>query len=277
MPVEDDIASHYTSGNLLERIRQGLAAMGCDPDNPGLDDLKPVDEFHIGGVEATRDLLAQIDLSPNARLLDIGSGLGGPARFIASSTGCHVTGIDLTEEFVATARALSALTGLADRTLFVTGSASALPFAAASFDAATLIHVGMNLPDKPTLFAGVARALRPGGTFAVYDVMRTGPGELAYPVPWAETPATDFSAAPEAYRAAAEAAGFTIAAERGRRAFALDFFRARQADFAARGGPPPLGIHVLTGATAADKMRNMITNIEAGAIAPVEMICRLGG
>lgn len=277
MPVEEDVARHYTSGNLLERIRQGLAAMGCDPDNPGLDDLKPVDEFHIGGVEATRDLLAQIGLGPAAALLDIGSGLGGPARFIASSTGCHVTGIDLTEEFVATARALSGLTGLGDRTSFVTGSALDLPFAAASFDAATLIHVGMNLPDKLALFKGVARVLRAGGAFAVYDVMRVGPGDLAYPVPWAETAATDFSVPPEAYRAAAEAAGFTIAAERGRCSFALDFFRARQADVAARGGLPPLGIHLLTGVTGPQKMRNMMNNIEAGMVAPVEMICRLGG
>jgi len=277
MPVEEDVARHYTSGNLLARIRQGLAAMGCDPDNPGLDDLKPVDEFHIGGVQATRDLLEQVDIGPDSALLDIGSGLGGPARFIASSTGCHVTGIDLTEEFVTTATALSAMTGLGDRTTFVTGSALDLPFEAASFDAATLIHVGMNLPDKPTLFAGVARALRPGGTFVVYDVMRTGPGELAYPVPWAETAATDFSAPPEAYRASAEAAGFTIAAERGRRDFALDFFRARKAEAAGQDGPPPLGIHLLTGSTGPQKMRNMMTNIEAGTIAPVEMICRLGG
>ena len=275
--IERDVARHYTTGSLLERIRQGLAAMGCDPDRPGLDDLKPVDEFHIGGVEATRDLLAQISLDAASSLLDIGSGLGGPARFIASTIGCHVTGIDLTEEFVTTARALSEMTGLADRTSFTTGSALDLPFAAASFDAATLIHVGMNLPDKPALFAGVARVLRPGGVFAIYDVMRTGPGDLAYPVPWAETPATDFSVPPEAYRVAAGAAGFTIAAERGRRAFALDFFRARQAEAAGQDAPPPLGIHLLIGATGPEKMRNMMSNIEAGAIAPVEMICRLGG
>ncbi|HUS54380.1 MAG TPA: class I SAM-dependent methyltransferase [Thermohalobaculum sp.] len=276
MPVEEDVARHYTSGNLLERIRQGLATMGRDPDHPSLDDLKPVDEFHIGGVEATGDLLAQIDLGPRSALLDIGSGLGGPARFIASNTGCHVTGIDLTEEFVATAGALSEMTGLAGRTSFIVGSALDLPFAPASFDAATLIHVGMNLPDKPVLFAGVARVLRPGRVFAVYDVMRTGPGELAYPVPWAETAATDFSAPPDAYRVAAAAAGFTIAAERVRRDFALDFFRARAAGAAGQDGPPPLGIHLLTGTTGPEKMRNMITNIEAGVIAPVEMICSLG-
>jgi MPBQ/MSBQ methyltransferase len=277
MPVEDEIARQYTSGNLLERIRQGLAAMGCDPDNPGLDDLKPVDEFHIGGVQATRDLLAQVDIGPDSALLDIGSGLGGPARFIASSTGCHVIGIDLTEEFVTTATALSAMTGLGDRASFITGSALDLPFASASFDVATLIHVGMNLPDKPALFAGVARVLKPGGVFVVYDVMRTGSGDLAYPVPWAETRATDFSAPPADYRAVAVAAGFTAAPERVHRAFALESFAAQRAAMQAMGGPPPLGIHLLTGATGREKIQNMIANIEAGRIAPVEMICRLPG
>ncbi len=275
--IEGDVARHYTTGAITDRILAGLEALGVEIASARPEDLKPVDEFHTGGMEATLALLEQLDITRDTQVLDIGSGLGGPARFIASTIGCHVTGIDLTEEFVTTARALSEMTGLADRTSFTTGSALDLPFAAASFDAATLIHVGMNLPDKPALFAGVARVLRPGGVFAIYDVMRTGPGDLAYPVPWAETAATDFSVPPEAYRVAAGAAGFTIAAERGRRAFALDFFRARQAEAAGQDAPPPLGIHLLIGATGPEKMRNMMSNIEAGAIAPVEMICRLGG
>lgn len=277
MTVESEIARHYTTGSLLERIRKGLVEMGRDPARPSLEDLQPVDEFHIGGVDATRDLLADLGLGPGTSLLDLGSGLGGPARVIASETGAHVTGIDLTQEFVDTAIALSAMTGLDRRTSFVQGSALELPFGAASFDAATLIHVGMNLPDKERLFAGVARVLRPGGVFAVYDVMRTGPGDLAYPVPWAETAATDFSAAPAEYRAAARAAGFAAGAERDCRALALEFFHARQAEAKAHGGPPPLGIHLMTGATAKKKTENMIANVEAGRIAPVRMICRLGG
>jgi len=273
--VEEEVASHYTSDNLLDRIRQGLAAMGIDPEHPGLDDLKPVDEFHIGGTTATRDLMALLDLGAGSRVLDLGCGLGGPARCFASETGCHVTGIDLTREFVDTATALSAMTGFGERTCFVHGSAQELPFAPDSFDAATMIHVGMNLPDKPALFAGVARALRPGGTFAVYDVMRTGPGDLSYPVPWAGSAATDFSTTPEAYRAAAEAAGFTCALDRSRRAFALEFFAAQRAVPETGDGPPPLGIHLVTGPTGREKVRNLVANIEIGRIAPTEMIFRL--
>lgn len=277
MSVDDQIARHYTSGNLLERIRTALAEMGADPDHPALDDLKPVDEFHIGGTGATRTLLAQMHLRAGQRVLDLGSGLGGPARLIASESGARVTGIDLTKEFVDTANALSAMTGMSERTHFVHGSALDLPFEAASFDAATLIHVGMNLPDKDALFSGVARVLKPGGIFMIYDVMRTGPGNLTYPVPWAETAATDFSVSPEAYRAAAATARIVCEPERSRSAEALEFFAAQRAAMDASNGPPPLGIHLLTGTTRREKVQNMTACIEAGIIAPVEMLCRKPG
>lgn len=275
MPVEDDIAHHYTTGKLLARIRQGLRDSGCDPDRPSVEDLKPVDEFHIGGAEATRDLIAQLNVTGDSRVLDIGCGICGPARTVATTTGAHVTGIDLTEEFVATARALNRATGLEPRVTCTVGSALDIPFDADSFDAATLIHVGMNIPDKARLFAEAARVLRPGGTFAVYEVMRTGPGELTYPVPWSDLRDGDFSAPPETYRDAARAAGFTHAAERERRETALNFFNARRADLAARDGPPPLGMHLVMRGDPRQKMLNMLANVEAGHIAPVEMIFRL--
>jgi SAM-dependent methyltransferase len=275
MPVEDEVARHYTRGSLLERIRTGLAEMGCDPDHPALDDLKPVDEFHIGGVEATRDLLGQLELTEESRILDIGCGICGPARTIAAATGAHVTGIDLTEEFVATANDLNRATGLDSRVSCTVGSALDIPFGEDSFDAATLIHVGMNIPDKARLFAESARVLKPGGTFAVYEVMRVGPGELAYPVPWSDVREGDYSAPPETYREAARTVGFTLAAERERRQMALDFFSAQRAKIAASGGPPPLGMHLVMRGDARQKMVNMLANVEAGRIAPVEMIFRL--
>jgi hypothetical protein len=135
------------------------------------------------------------------------------------------------------------------------------------------MHVGMNIEDKRRLMAEAVRVLRRGGAFVVYEVMRTGEGELAYPVPWAPTPETSFVATPGEYREAARAAGFEMENERERRAFALDFFaqmRARMAE----SGPTPLGLHLLMGETAREKIANMIANIEAGRIAPVEMILR---
>ena len=273
MSLEEDIARHYGTGGLLDRIRAGLRQAGIDPDRAGPADLKPVDEFHIGGAAATEALLGQAALRPDMAVLDIGCGIGGTTRLIAERVGARVTGIDLTEEFVATARALSETVGLEDRTEFRTGSAIAMPFEDDSFDAALLLHVGMNIADKRALMTEVARVLRPSAAFLVYDVMRTGEGELDFPVPWASTPETSFVATAQEYREAARAAGFEVAQERERRDFALDFFARIQARIA-ESGPPPLGIHLLMGETAREKIANTVANIKAGRIAPVEMILR---
>lgn len=273
MRLETEVAAHYGTKGLLDRITERLSAIGIDPSRATPDDLKPVDEFHIGGVAATRDLLAQIRITPDMHVLDIGCGIGGTPRFVASETGCTVTGLDLTPEFVETATALSSMVGLDGKTRFRTGSALQMPFEDDSFDAALLLHVGMNIPDKRRLTAEAARVLKPGAPFAFYEVMQTGPETIDYPVPWADTSDTSALAAPEDYRAAAETAGFTVLASRNRRDFALEFFANLRARMEAE-GPPPLGIQLLMGDTAQVKVANMVGNIQAGRIAPVEMICR---
>ncbi|MDQ3557615.1 MAG: methyltransferase domain-containing protein, partial [Pseudomonadota bacterium] len=164
--VESGVSKHYSSYDALARIREGLKEMGLDPDKISPEVLKPVDEFHIGGAEATAALLDKLDIRPDMEVLDIGSGIGGLARTIAERYKCRVTGVDLTPQFVKTARALSSMSGMADRVRFEVGSAVALPFSDASFDLALLLHVGMNVPDKWALFSEARRVLRDGGTFA---------------------------------------------------------------------------------------------------------------
>ena len=272
MTLETDVAAHYTSGTLLQQIRDGLAAMGVDPDRPAPEDLKPVDEFHVGGLQATEDLIAQVAFGPGMHVLDIGSGLGGTARYVAGRTGAKVSGIDLTPEFVDVARALSAAVGLDGRTGFQTGSATDLPFPDGQFDAAIMLHVGMNVPDKGRVMAEAARVLKPGAVFAVYEMMRTGDGEVAYPVPWAEVAGHSFLEPLAVYRAAAADAGFEIEAERERRELGIEFFVRARAAVAA--GLPPIGLHLIQGANAKLKRDNMYDNLTAGLIAPVELILR---
>jgi SAM-dependent methyltransferase len=165
------------------------------------------------------------------------------------------------------------MVGLADRVTFHVGSATDLPFERERFDAATLLHVGMNVPHKDLLCAEAARVLKPGAVFAVYDVMRTGEGEVAFPVAWADTSAMSFLAYPATYRRALETAGFEVVTEEDRLDLALDFFR-RMTARVAENGSPPLGIHVLMGPEAPRKVGNMIATLERGIVAPVEMICR---
>ena len=207
-------------------------------------------------------------------MLDVGCGLGGAARFVASRYGCQVTGIDLTPEFVETGKVLCGWVGLDNRISLHQGSALAMPFADRVFDRAYMLHVGMNIDDKAKLCSEVSRVLRRNSLFGIYDVMRIGDGELTYPVPWATTAASSALAKPAQYREALEKAGFAVVAERNRRDFALAFFDQLRARTAAAGGPPPLGLHVLMGRNTLDKVQNMIESVTTSRIAPVELIAR---
>jgi ubiquinone/menaquinone biosynthesis C-methylase UbiE len=270
--VETEVARHYARDNLESAILAGLTASGKDVDHLEADDLAPADEFHTGGRHATIELAAQAGFVRGSQLLDIGCGIGGPSRYFAAKLDCHVTGIDLTEDYTRTAEALARRVGLAARVKYQQASALALPFAPATFDGAYMMHVGMNIEDKPALFAEVRRVLKSGGVFAIYDVMRTGDGALRFPLHWAASARTSFLASPAEYRSMLEAAGFDVVKTRDRREFAREFFR--QATRAAENGPPPLGIHILMQRDVPQKLANVVANLEGGLIAPFELICR---
>ena len=273
METEQAVALHYAHGSLEETILSALAAAGKDVTRLAPKDLAPVDEFHVGGRQATIAFAEQFGPRPGMRLLDVGCGLGGAARYFAAEHGCQVSGIDLSGEYVAVANALAARVGLGERVTCQQGSALELPFAPGSFDGAYMFHVGMNIENKAKLFAEVRRVLAPSGRFGIYDVMRLAPGDLHYPVPWASSHEGSFVADAESYRRLLVAAGFEVVKERSRRDFALDLFGQMRARGAA-GAPAPLGLHIVMGASAGQKVKNMMGDITAGLIAPVELICR---
>lgn len=275
MQVETDVAGHYTEGTLEQRILAALRQAGKDPDRLDPDDLAPVDEFHHGGRAATAAFAPRLALRPGMRLLEIGSGIGGPARYFARHHGCRVTGIDLTEEFVAVARMLTARLGMDGQVSFEQGSALGMPFAAASFDVATLLHVGMNIAAKDRLFREVRRVLRPGGSFGIYDQMREADGELAFPVPWASVPQTSFVEPAATYKRLLTEAGFEITWERSCRDDALASFSQQTRMQPGSGEVPPLGVHVTMGARAAEKVANHRSNTERGLLAPNEIVARV--
>lgn len=271
--IETRVADHYSTGAILDRIDDALRSMGVDPEHPSSEALKPVDEFHTGGFEATEALLDQIEIDSDTRVLDIGAGIGGTARYLVLRHGCRVATVDLTPAFVEVARALNARLGLAGAIESHVASALVLPVADASVDLATMFHVGMNISDKSALFAEVARVLAPGGRFALYDVMAGGGGgEFAFPVPWSRVAETSFVEPPATYRGAAEAAGLTVVAERSRREFASNYFH-HVFQHIEEHGVPPIGIHLLMEDPGL-KLQNYVENLEAGRIEPVEMIFR---
>ena len=273
MEIEQAVTRHYAHGALEEAILNALEAAGKDVNRLTPKDLAPVDEFHVGGRQATMAFAEQFGPKPGMRLLDIGCGLGGAARYFASEHGCQVTGIDLSGEYIAVANTLAALVGLGERVSCQQGSALDLHFAPGSFDGAYMFHVGMNIENKSRLFREVRRVLAPSGVFGIYDVMRLAAGDLHYPVPWTSSPDVSFVADAESYRRLLVAAGFEVVTERSRRDFALEVFAQMRARGAA-GAPAPLGLHIVMGASAGQKVKNMMGDITAGLIAPIELICR---
>ena len=273
MDVEQQVASHYGRTGLEDKILQALAAAGVDIDHLKASDLSVVDEFHSGGLPATIEIARALGLQEGTKILDIGSGLGGPARHFADKHGCDVTGIDLTDEFVQLATALTQRCGLSDTVRFKQASALTLPFADASFDVATLLHVGMNISDKARLFSEVRRVVKTGGLFAVYDVMRTSIGDLPYPMPWATSAETSFVETSTYYREILTAAKFEIVAEHDRRELAMRV--AKEARERAAASPtPPLSLGMILGPDSQPRFANLSASMQQQLVAPTKIIAR---
>jgi SAM-dependent methyltransferase len=271
---DDAVAAHYSAGGLGDRILAGLRQAGIDPAAVRPADLAPVDEFHMGGRAATQYVTSLMHLSPGMHVLDIGSGLGGLARYLAGECGCRATGIDLTPEFVDVANMLTKLTKLSDRVDFQTGSALDMPWPAASFDAAVTFHVAMNIADRPRLYAEAARVLRPGAPFAIYDVLK-GPTEgMLFPTPWAASAETSHLVNVAGMRQLLDDAGFDITHQEDRKDVGLAYHRDRLAAARAASGPPPLGIHLILGRIAGSTAQNMLHMLENNQITLQAILAR---
>lgn len=273
MPSVDSVVNHYAgSGDLASTIAVALDAAGIERMGMATTALAPVDEFHIRGRAATLEIAEALQVNASSRVLDIGSGLGGPARTIAEVTGAHVTGVDLTPAFCSTAAELSQWTQLSDRTAFVVGDATALEFPDAHFDAALSVHVAMNIADKSAMYREAHRVLKPGGRFVVYDVLQ-GPGrDVRYPVPWARDASTSFLASMAEMPRLLAAAGFTVVDQSDSSPESLAWFEAKAASLAGP-APQPVTFATFLGADYPQMARNQVTNLTEQSIQTATFIC----
>lgn len=229
----DRVRAHYDGPGLVDRIKAALDAIAAEDQPLTVPQLAMLDQFHTRGILATAELAGAAGLREGDKVLDLGCGIGGPARYLATAFGCSVTGVDLSPSFIEAADYLTARCGLADRLTFQVGDALHLPFDDGAFDAVFLQHVAMNIADRPALYAEVRRALKPGGRFVAYDLVRKD-GEVLYPAPWARDASTSFLLSADDTRAALEVAGFTATLWRDDTQTALDWFKATAAN-------PPTG------------------------------------
>jgi len=274
MSVPGQIVAHYSRGRLLERLDAALREDGCDPSHPTLEQLAPYDQFHGRGLEATTDAAVLMSAKAGDRLLDIGSGIGGPARWLARHFGCRVAGVDLTPEFCDVANVLTQRTGTDGSVEFHVANALAMPFADEAFDGAYSMNVSMNIADKAALYREVHRVLKPGGWLMLSEVARGDGPEPDYPTPWAASADASFLTTPQETREALQAAGFELLHFRSTRAQALAY-GARSREAVARGEKPPhRSVMLVHERDAGAAMSNSARALTEGRVDPIEVLAR---
>ena len=273
MTDEKAIADHWAKGDVYALIVSALGKMSKSLDAVTIEDLAPVDHFHARGLPATVELADRLPIKAGQHILDIGCGLGGPARYMASRFQCRVSGVDITQPFVDAANKLTALLRMEDRVTIQRGDGQRLPYLDAMFDGAYAQHVTMNVADRRTFFAEAFRTLGNGAFFALTEHGLGPKGNPHYPLPWSADGSGAYLVTPAETRALLEAAGFEdiVLEDTGAKYVAAYKTVIEKAE---KGILPPLGIHILMGDTALQKTRNAARNIEEGRTRPIQVVCR---
>ena len=259
--VLEGVRTHYRATGLTERLKSVLAVFGPEDQPLTSQQLSALDQFHTRGLAATADLAKLAGITADTSVLDVGSGVGGPARYLAETFGCRVAGIDLSEPFVDAARYLTERTGQSRQVSFETASALELPFDDGRFDVVLLQHVAMNIADRAQLYREIRRVLKMGGKFATFDVVLNS-GDPHYPVPWARTPETSFLLTVAATCEAVEQAGFRTLTAQDDTEAAKNW----AAQLRASGSPPSPNLGVVMGPDFAQLATNLGRNLMEGRL-----------
>lgn len=267
------IADHWGRGDIYGLIVSALHKMSKPLESLTVEDLAPVDHFHARGLPATVELADRLPIKAGQHIVDIGCGLGGPARYMAKRFQCNVSGLDITESFVEVANKLTLLLRMEQQVKIEHGDGQRLPYPDSAFDGAYTQHVTMNVADRPAFFAEAYRVLKPGASFALTEHGLGPTGNPHYPLPWSSDGSGAHLVTPSETRAILEEAGFeAIVVEDTGPKYLATYKKAIEK--AEKGALPPLGIHLLMGETALQKARNAAKNIEEGRTHPIQLICR---
>jgi ubiquinone/menaquinone biosynthesis C-methylase UbiE len=276
------VERHYSRPNLENTILTALKNAGKDVEQLTVDDLAPIDEFHTRGREATANLASLLskNLQSNSHVLDVGAGIGGPSRYLASRFGCHVTGLDLVEEYCHAADSLAKRVKLDNLLTYRQGDATHIPFHDATFDVVWTQHASMNIAYKKRFYSELYRVLKPGGKLAIYDVFKGSNGyiidgstsSIHYPVPWAPDPSiSHLILREEARKLLKEVIGFKEVVWEDKTESVIDWIK-QMIKRAQTSGPPQIGLHVLVGPQWSDLVKNLLRNLEEGRIAVAQGI-----
>jgi len=268
---ENLTVAHYQIEGLVDRVRSALGRTYGNLDHLTCSELRSVDSFHIRGLASTKELAGLVGILPRWRVLDVGSGPGGTARHLAAKYNCTVTGMDITPAYVALAEYLSHLTSLSEVTTFECGDALSMPFGEGGFDCVWMEHVQMNIPEKSLLISETYRVLKHGGRLAMQEVFSGEGGDPFLPSPWSGDLTTSFMTTAAEMRQTILAEGFKIAVWRDVTAASRDWFRSSLQRIA-EAGFPAVGIHLLMGPDAHEKMMNVKRSLEDNRLTVVQAV-----
>ena len=263
------VESHYSNEGIVERILATFAPREAIT----ADALAPMDHFHGRGLDATRDLATLLDPQPGDDVLDLGSGIGGPARWLAAHFKCRVSGIDLTADYCAAADRLTELTGQTDMVRIVHGNALETPFEDTTFDRAYSQHVVMNIRDKQAFYREVFRVLKPGGLLVLSNLGEGPNGPPYYPTPWAESSDTSFLATLEETRTDLQAVGFEIVSLEDATPRVRPLVIATLQKFESEGFPER-NVYVILGERFRDSLLNSMRSMRDGRTTIIEVLAR---
>jgi len=265
------IHNYYSPNNLYNKIIEGLDKSGKDLSRVTLDDLQPVDEFHIRGDVATKELITLSSFTSDMHIIDVGCGIGGSTRRLSHEVGCCVTGVDLSDEYIDAAERLTKLLNMQGRVKFHAASALAMPFADASFDGAWSIQMNMNVEDKLGWLKEVYRVLKPGGRAILYEVCGNANTPVYFPVPWAQDSSISFLLHPDAFSEVITSAGFNVDVWSDKTDLARKAF-SQMKEPAGKPSLPELGVHLLVGNDIQTKAYNLHRNLEEARVSLIEMV-----
>ena len=275
----NSVESHYSRPGLESTILSALKNAGKNVGELTADDLAPISEFHLQGREATSNLATLLNLQPSHHVLDVGSGIGGPSRFLASKFGCKVTGLDLVSEYSRVSESLAKRVKLDNLLDYRQGDATQMPFEDATFDVAWTQHASMNIADKKKLYSEIYRVLKPGGRFVMFDVLRGNNNSdgvsMHFPVPWAKEASISHLISPEELRKLLQAVGFQEISWENKTSSAMDWLN-QMKKRAETSGPPLIGLHTLVGNQWPELIKNVMRNLEEGRIAVAQGIFKRG-
>lgn len=269
MDTQEIVGEQYSEPSLQERVNDALRKAGMGTGTLTWSDLVPLDQFHVRGLAATKELAQALDIEAGSEILDVGCGLGGPARFLAATCHCHVTGIDLSQPFVDVGTMLTDRCGLASNLAFRCADALDLPFGEGSFDAAWTQHVAMNIANRERFYGEIYRVLKPRSRLAIYDVVAGDGRDLIFPVPWARRSEMSFLITSDVMKVVLAKTGFTEESWVDKSAASLTWFAELESRVKSS---PPLGISVVMGPQFLEMARNLAHNLQAGRVQVVQAI-----